>query len=162
MQKLAGADVSATGYVKATLPLKIPTRHLNPTQYVVPEKLLQTFLSNYQAPRRANTEKTSIDGEVADGKAEPVKLSTSFEKDAGTVYTYNVEDKLVQDTLPPSAIQITKLPKNGKILTKGHDGVSRELKVGDVVSTEEMKSFRYDQGADLCSSDKKAKCKDSF
>ena len=60
-----------------------------------------------------------VRGNVADGKAEPVYLSTSFENDAGTVYTYNVEDKLAQDSLPPAAIQIIKLPKNGKIFLKG-------------------------------------------
>jgi len=46
LQKLAGNDVVSPEYIN-TLPLKIPTRHLNPAQYIVPQKLLQIFLSNY-------------------------------------------------------------------------------------------------------------------
>jgi len=89
-------------------------------------------------------------------------LSASFENEVGTAYNYDVEDKLKQDTLPPSAIQINELPKNGKIITTDNDGNLRELKVGDIVSTEEMKSFSYDQGNNMCSSGNKGKCKDSF
>jgi len=103
-----------------------------------------------------------IEGEINDGKAEPVMLATSFEEDVGIHYEYNVEDKMKQDTLPPSAILIEKLPKNGKILTTNHDGSMRELKTGEIVETELMKNFRYDQGEEVCSSQNKDKCQDSF
>lgn len=133
--------------------MKIPTRHLNPTQYIVPEKLLQVFLSNYQPARRANaksSEKEVIKAEVPEvkegGEAEPVNLSTTFEKEMGTVYSYELDEKVKQDRMPPSAIEIRKVPKKGKIITKTNDGSTRELKVGDIVSTEELKSFKYDQG----------------
>lgn len=88
-------------------------------------------------------------------------MSTSFENDAGS-YEYTVHDKLQQDTLPPSAIQITKVPAHGKILTKGHDGATRELKVGDIVPTDAMKNFSYDQGKTPCTKATSARCKDSF
>lgn len=89
-------------------------------------------------------------------------LSTTFEQDIGVDYNYDVEDKLKQDTLPPSSIQINELPKNGKILTTEHDGTIRELKVGDIVSTDSLKNFSYDQGSELCGTDNEEKCSDSF
>lgn len=110
----------------------------------MPEKLLQTFLSNYQPTRRENSTPNVIEGEVTDGEAKPVMLSTSFENDIGTNYNYDVKDKLDQDVLPPSSIEITMLPKNGKILTTEHDGTTKEVKVGDIVSTDAMKNFTYD------------------
>jgi len=101
---------------------------LNPAQYIVPEKLLQKFLNNYnQSPRVMNLEPAVIEGEVTDGEAAPVMLSATFEENIGSTYNFNVEDKLKQDISPPSAIQIEKLPKNGKILTTNHDGTIREL-----------------------------------
>jgi len=103
-----------------------------------------------------------IEGEVEEGQAEPVMLTTNFEEVVGIQYNYKVEDKLEQDTLPPSSILIEKLPKNGKILTTNHDGSMRELKVGDVVGTETMKNFSYDQGEEPCTSENKDKCEDSF
>lgn len=54
-------------------------------------------------------------------------LATNFEEEVGITYNYMVEDKLKQDSLPPSAIQIDKLPKNGKIVTKDHAGNAKEL-----------------------------------
>lgn len=74
-----------------------------------------------------NLEPAVIEGEVTDGEAAPVMLSASFEENIGSTYNFNVEDKLKQDISPPSAIQIEKLPKNGKILTTNHDGTIREL-----------------------------------
>jgi len=57
LQKLAGADVREEEYAPGAdavplKPLEIPTRHLNPAQYVVPQQLLQTFLNNYTTQRR--------------------------------------------------------------------------------------------------------------
>ena len=54
------------------------------------------------------------------------------------------------------------MPKNGKILTYEDDGSQKELQVGDIISTETMKNFSYNQGAEFCSSDNTEKCKDSF
>ena len=59
-----------------------------------------------------------------------INLSTSFEHEIGTQYTYEINDKLEQDKLPPSKILIEKLPKNGKILTTDHNGSVVELEVG--------------------------------
>jgi len=152
---------------------------LNPAQYIVPERLLQKFLNNYsQTLQRGVNLKTDeateddaapadkqpdvIEGEVADGEAEPVNLSASFEQNIGTRYQFNVRDKLRQDQAPPSAIQIERLPKHGKMLVTEHDGTVRELKVGDIVSTELMANFKYDQGENICSSENKALCEDKF
>lgn len=54
------------------------------------------------------------------------------------------------------------MPKNGKILTKNHAGKTVEVKVGDIVSTDAMKEFKYDQGENRCSNANKDLCDDSF
>lgn len=75
-------------------------------------------------------------------------MSAGFEHG---IYEFTINDKLRQDTAPPSAIKIEKLPEHGKILVTEHDGSKRELKVGDVVSTQQMQDFQYDQGETRCS-----------
>ena len=81
---------------------------------MIPEPLLETFLNNYQGSgRRGMLEVNLIEGEVKNGKAEPINLSTKFGDDISIQYEYNIKDKVMQDTLPPSSIMIEKLPKNG-------------------------------------------------
>jgi hypothetical protein len=92
-----------------------------------------------------------IEGDVADGEAEPVQLSASFEQNTGTKYQYNIKDKVRSDKAPPSAIKIERLPKYGKMIITEHDGSTRELQVGDIVSTKLMKNFKYEQGEKVCS-----------
>lgn len=43
-----------------------------------------------------------------------------------------------------------------------HDGTTRELMVGDVVSTKLMKNFKYEQGEVACSDENKHVCDDEF
>jgi len=77
-------------------------------------------------------------------------------------YHFTVKDKLRQDAAPPAAIKIEKLPKHGKILITEHDGSTKELKVGDIVSTQLMANFKYEQGEDSCSIQNNNKCTDEF
>lgn len=127
LEQLAGPDVSAPKYV-GTLPLQIPTRHLNPQKYVVPEKQLQIFLSNFGGSTVSTAARTNlIEAEVEEGRATPINLAASFEEATGTTYHYNVTDKLKLDNAPPAAIQITELPKKGKIIAQQLEGGEREL-----------------------------------
>ena len=75
----------------------------------------------------SNTEETVIEGDIADGEAEPIQLSASFAHNVGTKYNYNIKDKVKSDRAPPSAIKIEKLPKHGKIMVTDHDGTIKEL-----------------------------------
>ena len=87
--------------------------------YVVPERLLQIFLSNYggQAGGTSSPVRTTlIEAEVEEGVAAPINLAASFEEATGTAYHYNVTDKLLLDNAPPAALQITELPKRGTII----------------------------------------------
>jgi hypothetical protein len=93
-------------------------------------------------------ENTVIEAEISNGKA---KLSTGLEQDTNNLYEFTVKDKLRQDAAPPSAIKIEKLPKHGKILITEHDGSTRALQVGDIVSTQLMSNFKYEQGEESCS-----------
>lgn len=139
-------------------PLLIPTIHLNPGKYVVPDKLLQTFLNNYideasstvpvpvasleeEVTEETVEEQAPIEGDVTDGEAEPIHLSASFDHNVGTRYHYNIADKVKSDQAPPSAIKIERLPEHGKIVITEHDGTVRELQVGDIVSTKLMDDF---------------------
>ena len=45
------------------------------------------------------------------------------------------------DNQPTATIEITELPKNGRMITQQIQGTTRELKVGDFVSTEELSEF---------------------
>lgn len=100
-----------------------------------------------------------ISGEIANGKA---TLSTGLESHTKNLYEFTVKDKLRQDAAPPSAIKIEKLPKHGKILITDHDGSVRALKIGDIVSTQLMSNFKYDQGKESCSIQDDSKCTDEF
>ena len=102
-----------------------------------------------------------IEGEIVDGEARAINLATSFDNQVGTHYTYKIEDKVAQDTLPPSKILIEKLPANGKIYTTDHDGTVRELEVGEVIETEMMKNFQY-QGDVPCVAGESKGCEDAF
>ena len=44
-------------------------------------------------------------------------LSTAFEGNVGTVYNYNATDRFALDWTPPAAVQITRVPSNGYIVT---------------------------------------------
>lgn len=103
-----------------------------------------------------------IEQEVVEGIAEPIKLSAAFDEPLGVNYKYNVTEKARLDNEPPASIEITELPKNGKILTKKIDGNTRELKIGDFISTEELNEFQYDQDDKICTKDTKENCEDSF
>ena len=103
-----------------------------------------------------------IEQEVEETSAEPIQLSAVFDEPLGVNYIYNVTDKAKLDNEPPAAIQITELPKNGKILTKKVEGDTRELKVGDFISTEELNEFQYDQDDKICTKENKENCEDSF
>lgn len=100
-----------------------------------------------------------IEGEISGGKA---NLSTGLESQLNNLYQFSVKDKLRQDAAPPAAIKIEKLPKHGKILVTEHDGSTKELKVGDVISTQLMANFKYEQGEESCSIQDKSKCDDEF
>ena len=89
-------------------------------------------------------------------------MSTGLEEQVTNLYDFTVKDKLRQDAAPPSAIKIEKLPKHGKISVTEHDGSIRELKVGDVVSTQLMANFKYEQGEGSCSVHDQHKCDDQF
>lgn len=89
-------------------------------------------------------------------------LSTSL-GDLTNHYQFTTKDKLRQDAAPPAAIKIEKLPKHGKILITQNDGSTKELAVGDIVSTKLMSNFRYDQGENGCSiENQNTKCSDEF
>ena len=47
-------------------------------------------------------ETKAITGDVADGEADPVLLSASFDHNVGTKYQYNIKDKVKSDKAPPS------------------------------------------------------------
>lgn len=100
-----------------------------------------------------------IEGEIYEGKA---TLSTTLDNHTNNFYSFTVKDKLRQDAAPPSAIKIEKLPSNGKILITEHNGTIKELKVGDIVSTNLMADFKYEQGEDSCSMNNNSKCSDEF
>lgn len=108
--------------------------------------------------RRVLTESV-IEGEIYEGKA---ILSTTLDHHTNNFYSFTVKDKLRQDAAPPSAIKIEKLPSNGKILITEHNGTIKELKVGDIVSTNLMADFKYEQGEDSCSMNNNSKCSDEF
>jgi hypothetical protein len=108
--------------------------------------------------RRVLTESV-IEGEIYGGKA---TLSTTLDHHTNNFYSFTVKDKLRQDAAPPSAIKIEKLPSNGKILITEHNGTIKELKVGDIVSTNLMADFKYEQGEDSCSMNNSSKCSDEF
>lgn len=76
-----------------------------------------------------------IEGQFTNGIA---RLSTDLGHHTINYYEYRVQDKLRQDTAPPSNIKIEKLPKNGKISVTQHDGSTKELAVDDVVSATQM------------------------
>lgn len=59
-----------------------------------------------------------IEQEVQEGIVQPIKLSAAFDEPLGVNYKYNVTEKARLDNEPPSSLQITELPKNGKIYTK--------------------------------------------
>ena len=52
------------------------------------------------------------------------------------------------------------MPHNGKILITEHDGTTRELKEGDIVQTQFMSNFIYEQGEGGCSLQNNEKCED--
>jgi len=82
-----------------------------------------------------------IEGEISGGRA---ILSAGLDLAPGSTYEFQVKDKLRQDAAPPSAIRIEKLPKYGKIVITNHYGTTKELQVGDIVSTQLMSNFKYD------------------
>jgi hypothetical protein len=101
-----------------------------------------------------------IEGEIFDGKA---TLSAELEQYAGNHYEFKLQDKLRQDISAPAAVKIEQLPKHGKISVTEHDGTVRELKVGDVVPTQLMSKFVYEQGEEGgCSEQNEASCKDAI
>lgn len=115
---MAGPDVSPPSSIASALPLTIPSRRLNLSEYNVPERLLQIFLSNYQRNSDATRNQNTISGDVEEGVAEPINLSASFYQDIGPAYSYDVLDKAVQENKPPAYIKITKVPKYGNIVVK--------------------------------------------
>jgi len=168
LQKLSGPDQRAAVYVPGYEQgaLEIPTRIINTSQYYLPGIKLDSVLSNYidrlnqgSGTNRRMLSSSVIEGEISGGRA---ILSAGLQQASGSVYEFQVKDKLRQDAAPPSAIKIEKLPQFGKIVITNHDGTTKELQVGDIVSTQLMANFKYDQGEEVCSRDNIKSCNDEF
>jgi hypothetical protein len=52
---MSGPDVRPPSYIKATLPLKIPTEQLDLEDNNIPDRLLQAYLNNYKIPIKSAT-----------------------------------------------------------------------------------------------------------
>jgi len=109
--------------------------------------------------RRMLNEDSVIEGEIAGGKA---ILSTQLSHMTNNQYEFTVKDKLRQDAAPPAAIKIERLPKHGKILITEHDGSIKQLAIGDIISTQLMANFKYEQGENGCSMTNQEQCNDQF
>jgi len=144
--KLSGDDQTIYSYVAGyneadprASAMEIPTKDLKCTnQCYLPavklDQLLRQSVNDIMTggDRRMLSSDAVIEGEISGGKA---NLSTGLENQVNNLYQFSVKDKLRQDAAPPAAIKIEKLPKHGKILVTEHDGTTKELKVGDVIST---------------------------
>lgn len=168
LQKLSGTDQEAINYTEGyPTPLEIPTRIINTNQYYLPgikidnvlRRTVESLVNGGSPMRRMLQETAVIEGEISGGRA---TLSTGLENQINNLYEFTVNDKLRQDAAPPSAIKIEKLPQHGKILVTEHDGTTRELQVGDIISTQLMANFKYEQGEDSCSIQNDTKCTDEF
>lgn len=168
LQVLSGNDQSEAVYVPGYgTPLQIPTRTISTSQYYLPgikidnvlKKTVENLVNGGGANRRLLAGNAVIEGEITSGKA---NLSTGLENQINNLYEFTVKDKLRQDAAPPSAIKIEKLPKHGKIVVTEHDGTTRQLKVGDIISTQLMSNFMYEQGEESCSIQNDTKCSDEF
>jgi len=167
--KLSGPDNTLYSYVPGyndqnprSSALSIPTKELNCSdQCYLPgvklDQLLKKKVATLRNARRMLAADAVIEGQVSGGKA---TLSTGLENQSNNAYEFRVQDKLRQDAAPPSSIKIEKLPKHGKILVTEHDGTTKELKVGDIISTQLMANFQYEQGTERCSIQDKSKCDD--
>lgn len=147
LQKLSGTDQEAATYLDGyPEPLEIPTRIINTNQYYLPgikidnvlRRTVESLVNNGGANRRLLSETAVIEGEISGGRA---TLSTGLENQINNFYEFTVQDKLRQDAAPPSAIKIEKLPRYGTISVTDHDGTTRELQVGDIISTQLMANF---------------------
>jgi hypothetical protein len=112
-----------------------------------------------QGQNRRRLQTSLIEGEISGGKA---MLSTTLDQHKNTAYDFDMADKIRQDSAPPAAIKIERLPTHGKIVITQHDGTTKELKEGDIVQTEFMSNFKYEQGEEGCSIQKGELCNDQF
>lgn len=80
----AGPDIVAPQYRNSVLPLSIPSTKLKLTDYNVPERLLQIFLSNYRGTSSISNDDpvaaaermvNLVEDHIEDGSAEPINLS---------------------------------------------------------------------------------------
>lgn len=132
---------------------KIPTEYHEPSQDVMPDRLLEMYL-NHHAPHKHNVGSTRrsakfnklIEVDVQETilkKAAPVTLNAVFDQTFDDGYDYTLKDLDTIVNQPPTAIQITKIPKRGSMRTKVF-GKEKVLEVGDIVPAETMEDFVYD------------------
>lgn len=169
LQKLSGPDQTIYNYIPGYgTPLKIPTRLISTNQFYLPGVKIDNVLKRTIGQlvesagignRRMLNEDSVIEGEIAGGKA---ILSTQLSHMTNNQYEFTVKDKLRQDAAPPAAIKIERLPKHGKILITEHDGSIKQLAIGDIISTQLMANFKYEQGENGCSMTNQEQCNDQF
>lgn len=102
-----------------------------------------------------------VEETIEEGDVQAILLSTSFSTGYGQSYDYDINDLKNIVKSPPKYIKITRTPVNGEIVVKkfGKDVV---LQAGDIVDTDLMKEFLYDQGENTCTSENPGSCTDGF
>lgn len=76
-------------------------------------------------------------------------------------YQYELSDLKHVVKTPPSFVKITRVPRNGNLIVKKL-GEWIALREGDLIETDMLNSFVYDQGDEVCTINNKDRCDDQF